>query len=149
MYGKERDRSMGTSIRAKLSDKNKYYIDKHRYYELKHFCRQYPHWKQVCRDIDESVMRTTSLIKVSSGTKNQEDRIAKCVLEKLIYLDWIGIVENAAYAADSELYSYILKGVTEELSYTYLKSRLGMPCSRDTYYDRYRRFFWYLNKARK
>lgn len=50
--------------------------------------------------------------------------------------------------ADEELYSYILKAVTEGLSYTYLKTALEMPCGRDAYYDRYRRFFWLLDKER-
>ena len=39
---------MATVLRSELSPKNKYYIDKHRYYELKHFCLQYPEWKQTC-----------------------------------------------------------------------------------------------------
>ncbi len=38
---------MATVLRSELSPKNKYYIDKHRYYELKHFCLQYPEWKQT------------------------------------------------------------------------------------------------------
>lgn len=33
---------MGTTLRAELSEKNPYWIEKHRYYELKHFCLQYP-----------------------------------------------------------------------------------------------------------
>ena len=33
---------MGTQIRPELSEKNLYWIDRHRYYELKHFCLQYP-----------------------------------------------------------------------------------------------------------
>ena len=32
---------MGTTLRAELSEKNPYWIEKHRYYELKHFCLQY------------------------------------------------------------------------------------------------------------
>lgn len=51
----------------------------------------------------------------------------------------------AAIETDPYLYSYILKGVTEEKPYTYLKTTLGMPCGKDMYYDRYRRFFWLLN----
>lgn len=38
---------MGTIIRPELSEKNKYWLEKHRYYELKHFCLQYPLWKQA------------------------------------------------------------------------------------------------------
>lgn len=29
---------MSTTIRPELSEKNQYWLDKHRYYELKHFC---------------------------------------------------------------------------------------------------------------
>lgn len=50
--------------------------------------------------------------------------------------------------ADQVLYNYILKAVTEELSYTYLKSKLKIPCGKDMYYDRYRRFFWLLSNSR-
>lgn len=139
---------MGTSIRAKLSPKNKYWIEKHRYYELKHFCLQYPIWKKAYEDMTENTMFTTSLIDVSSGTKTPSDIVARNVIDKTVYSNRIDLIEKAAYNADSELGYYILRGVTEELSYTYLKSRLGMPCCRDTYYDRYRRFFWILNKAR-
>lgn len=38
---------MGTTLRAELSEKNPYWIEKHRYYELKHFCLQYPIWKKM------------------------------------------------------------------------------------------------------
>jgi hypothetical protein len=58
------------------------------------------------------------------------------------------LVEQTALAADSELATYILKGVTEELSFNMLKSKLDIPCSKDTYYDRYRRFFWLLDEIR-
>lgn len=37
---------MATTIRPELSEKNPYWIEKHRYYELKHFCLQYPIWQK-------------------------------------------------------------------------------------------------------
>lgn len=33
---------MANDIRPEVSQKNPYWIGKHRYYELKHFCLQYP-----------------------------------------------------------------------------------------------------------
>ena len=42
---------MATLIRPEISRKNKYYIDKHRHYELKHFCLQYPSWKKAYADL--------------------------------------------------------------------------------------------------
>ena len=32
---------------VELSERNPYYISKHRYYELKHFCLQYPEWEEA------------------------------------------------------------------------------------------------------
>ncbi len=36
---------MGTDIRPEISRRSRYDISRHRYYELKHFCLQYPEWK--------------------------------------------------------------------------------------------------------
>ena len=62
--------------------------------------------------------------------------------------DRIEMVEKIAKEADDYLWQYILKAVTENLSYTHLKTRFDIPCGKDMYYDRYRKFFWLLNKAR-
>lgn len=43
---------MGTTIRPELSEKNPYWIEKHRYYELKHFCLQYPIWRKAYSVLD-------------------------------------------------------------------------------------------------
>lgn len=59
------------------------------------------------------------------------------------------MVKQAAIDADPDLYPYILKAVTEELSFTYLKTKPNIPCGKDMYYDRFRRFFWLLDKLRK
>ena len=76
------------------------------------------------------------------------DLTGKYATAKAEYSIKINMIEKAALEADDKLYSYILKAVTENLSYAYLKTRLDIPCSKDTYYDRYRRFFWLLNKYR-
>ena len=63
-------------------------------------------------------------------------------------IDKIQMVESCAYQADSELHEYLLRGVTEARTFENLKARLDIPCSRNTYYDRYRKFFWLLSAAR-
>lgn len=73
---------------------------------------------------------------------------SKAALIKTYYKARIKLIEETAADADDELYTYILRAVTEGLSYTYLKTKLNIPCSRNTYYDRYRRFFWLLSKSR-
>ena len=138
---------MATMIRPRISEKNKYWIDKHRHYELKHFCLQYPSWKRSYADLNQLSLSLSRL--EHTGSSNLPgDPTGTCAIKKAYYLERIELIEKVAMEADRELYDYILKGVTEELSYTYLKSRLEIPCGRDMYYDRYRRFFWLLSQAR-
>lgn len=139
---------MATVIRPVLSEKNKYWVEKHRYYELKHFCLQYPLWKKTYLALDGFGKRSSDLT-TFIHTNELSDPTSKCAMAKAFYSDRIAMVERVAVQADSDLADYILKAVTEELSYDYLKTRLNIPCSKDTYYDRYRKFFWILNKERQ
>ena len=139
---------MATLIRAEISEKNKYWIDKHRHYELKHFCLQYPDWKQAYAEFD-NIDIPLSMIDRMPTSNLPGDPTAKRAVMKAHYMDKIRLIEKAAMDADRYLYKYIIKAVTEGLSYTYLKSKLDIPCSRDMYYDRYRRFFWLLSNSRK
>lgn len=136
---------MGTVIRPDISQKNKYWIDKHRHYELKHFCLQYPEWKKTYNSSPNISSSTTNEV---SRSNIHSDPTFKEVMRKKRYLERIELIEQIAREADNNLHSYILKGVTEGLSYAHLKHRLDIPCSKDTYYDRYRRFFWLLDQTR-
>lgn len=139
---------MATKIRAEVSLKNKYHIDKHRHYELKHFCLQYPNWKKAYADFDNPSISLSSIERVPTSNI-PGDPTAKRALMKAHYAEKMKMIEKAAMEADQYLCDYILKAVTEDLSYTYLKTRLAIPCGRDMYYDRYRRFFWILSETRK
>lgn len=139
---------MATVIRPEISEKNKYYIDKHRYYELKHFCLQYNEWKKEYAKCNDSIIFTANLNHNPFGSNVPSDLTAKYAIQKAYYAKRIEMIEMAARDADDFLYPFILKAVTEGLSYPYLKTKLNIPCSRDTYYDRYRKFFWLLCQER-
>ena len=139
---------MATTVRAEVSLKNKYYIDKHRHYELKHFCLQYPMWKKAYEDFDNPNIPLSTIERIPTSNL-PGDPTAKRAIMKARYSEKMRLIERAAIEADRYLHEYILKAVTENLSYTYLKSKLEMPCGRDMYYDRYRRFFWILSESRK
>ena len=138
---------MSTVIRAKISVNNKYYIDKHRYYELKHFCLQYGEWKKAYSSCCEAII-FASRYDDTPMVSSPGDLTAKYAIKRAQYAERIKMIETAAKEADDFLYPYILKAVTEGLSYPYLKTRLNIPCGRDMYYDRYRKFFWLLSEAR-
>ena len=138
---------MATTIRAEVSQKNKYWIDKHRHYELKHFCLQYPAWKSAYAAFSDASISLSTIENVPTSNL-PGDPTAKRAIMKAYYAEKIELIEKIAKEADKYLYDYILKAVTENLSYTYLKAKLDIPCSRDMYYDRYRRFFWLLSETR-
>ena len=148
MYGEERSVNMGTRIRPEISENNKYWISKHRYYELKHFCLQYPLWKKAYAALDELTIKSPILDELMRSSNEPGDPTAKWGIARAHYSSRIEMIKRVAMATDEDLYIYILKAVTEELSFTYLKTKLGMPCGKDMYYDRYRKFFWLLSKER-
>ena len=138
---------MATVIRAEISEKNKYWVDKHRHYELKHFCLQYPTWKRAYAVLNEPSMPSSSMDMVRTSNL-PGDPTARRAMSKAYYAEKIELIERTAKEADRYLYDYIIRAVTEGLSYTYLKTKLEIPCGRDMYYDRYRRFFWLLDNFR-
>jgi hypothetical protein len=139
---------MGTIIRPELSEKNKYWIEKHRYYELKHFCLQYPIWKKAYAALDGLSKRPADLA-MFSKTNVHGDPTARCIEARSFYFERMCMIEQTAMETDADLSRYILKAVTEGISYDHLKARLDIPCGKDVYYELYRRFFWILNKERK
>lgn len=138
---------MATVIRAEISKDNKYWIDKHRHYELKHFCLQYPEWKREYEAYSNIGPNLSKFEQLYSGSM-KSDPTANWAIKRAYYSERIALIEKAAMETDMFLGDYILKAVTEGLSYTYMKTILQIPCSRDLYYEYYRRFFWLLNRLR-
>ncbi len=138
---------MGTTIRPEISKKNPYWIERHRYYELKYFCLQYPIWRKVYASLDGLSRRPENTM-IFSKNEKIGNPTAKCAEEREFYCNRMKTVEQTVIVTDTELSNYILKGVTEGWSYDILKARLNIPCCKDVYYNLYRRFFWLLDKAR-
>lgn len=139
---------MSTSIRPELSPKNCYWIEKHRYYELKHFCLQYPTWR---RKYNSLISYPSSWPQPIPPTKTNviSDPVTKHIDERLFYANRMDMLERVAKETDKELACYILKAITEGISYDHLRARSDIPCCKDTYYELYRRFFWLLSEERQ
>lgn len=112
---------MGTTIRPELSERNPYWIEKHRYYELKHFCLQYPIWKKAYLAIDGLTKRPADLV-LFSGQKELGDPTAKCAEAKIFYSNRMDLVKLVAEETDAVLGTYILQAVTNGISYDCLKA---------------------------
>lgn len=106
---------MGTKIRNEISKKKEYWIPKHRHLELVHFCLQYPDWKEKLRTIDGYSRKSSSIVSIPEKDGSVAKPIERIIDERLYFKDRIEMVELAAKEAGTELYDYLLKGVTENV----------------------------------
>ena len=139
-----------TTTRPELSEKSKWWISKHRYYELRHFCLQYPEWVSMQDDIDglpsSSLERHEHIGRGCPGDPTPVYAEAREHLSRKI-----NMVNQAAFEASNHQFWYaiLIEAVTIGASYDILEAQKGiMPVSRNEWYDVYRKFFWYLDKLR-
>ena len=71
---------MATVLRSELSSKNKYYIDKHRYYELKHFCLQYPEWKRAYAYLDDITIPLSMIYHIPSDNSPRDITVKRAMV---------------------------------------------------------------------
>lgn len=138
---------MSTETRPELSKRNKHWIEKHRYYELKHFCLQYPIWAKALVGLNSLSARAdySEVFVRSGGTGDPTHKMAEA---REFYVERIEMVERAAVIVDPVLSDFIITAVTENRSYNYLNTVLNIPCCKEVYYKAYREFFWNLNQLR-
>lgn len=139
---------MSTTIKPEVSKKNPYHISKYRMLELRNFCLQYIDWKATLRALDGYPCKSKYLVVPSREDQTQESLVERAVITRQELEYRVNVVETAAKAADPELEYWILKGVTIPESFDILLLKHKIPCSRDTYYKRYRKFFCILDKLR-
>lgn len=137
---------MSTVIRPEVSKKNEYYIDRHRFYELKHYCMQYKSWK---KDLDAINLYPTRALDRIAYRSDTSDPVLKLVEAREYYAKRIYILEEVARQADPIIGPCVLEGIVTNTSYEKLRARIDIPCCKDIYYTIYRRFFWLLDKVRK
>ena len=137
---------MSTKIRPVISKKRTYYISKHRYYELKHFCLQYNEFRNLVFSQGRNLTKSLEY----HGHKQVEfsDPTGEDVCRTEEARKNIKIIEDSAALTDEFLKDYILESVTQEHSYTYLKLIENIPCSRDHFYICYHKFFWILSQLK-
>jgi hypothetical protein len=129
----------------KLDD---YGISNKRYKELCGFCEQYREWKdelEFKKDIMKSKVITDMPIPPSRVSNPQEElAIRRTELQAKCEL-----IEQTAIQADTGMYQYIIKSVTEEVPCWYLEEIMGMPYCRKDFYAARRYFYFLLDKNKR
>ncbi|MCI1958322.1 MAG: hypothetical protein LKJ25_01700 [Clostridia bacterium] len=115
-------------IRKRDINLSQYNISLYAYRELEYFCLQYSEKKRAFN-------RLYCLKKHNENLKGLKNKKKIKMLESDI-----NMIETAAKNADSQLYSYILKNVTDGISYEYM----DVPCGRRRFYELRRLFFFNL-----
>lgn len=139
-----------SKMKNEVSTRNPYHISKHKMLELKHFCLQYPEWKKEYNRMNQLYLsRNSNLDKISTAkTNDYVDTTAELAMRKTECEEKMKLIERTAKLTDQELSNYIMVSVTEGVSFDTLNARERIPCCRDTFYDRWRKFFWLLSKER-
>lgn len=99
--------------------KSEYELSKHRFYELKHFCLQYPEWKKLYLAAD--------------GWAGKGDTTSRDGIKRGDLKTYIELVESCVRSTDADILAF----VTEE----------GRSLPVELRYA-YRRFFWELSRKR-
>ena len=137
---------MTTILTPEISKRKPYYISKHRYYELKHFCLQYPEWEK--KVMESSIYRGSSIVNAIGGQVEFKDPVHDYAGFIDIFKKQMEIIETCAVTADPYISNYILSAVCYGKTFEELRNLHGMPCGRGYFYKAYRKFFWYLDKLR-
>ena len=133
------------SVRSDFSPKSKYYLPKHRFLELYHYCLQYKDWKAALRSLDG--MRGMNYDFVQSRGSGYNDPVFYLALKRLDLEKKIQGVEETALDTDEDIARFILSGVTDEnATFDNLSLLHDLPYSRNTYYDRRRKFYSLLDQ---
>ena len=127
-----------------ISEK-KYNISKHRFRELYYFCLQYQEW------LDELKYKTDDVSSVGitnmPTSHNTNSNVERLALRRAQLEEKCKILEQTAIETDETLYQYIIKAVTNEgVSYNYLKMVMNIPCCKNVWYDRRRKFYYLLSE---
>ena len=122
-------------VREVLSTKNIYYIPKNRRLELKYMCLQYPEWKSYLSYVGKR------------GTSDEfSDPTGEEATKRVLFEKLVNVVEKSSRISGGDIYEYLLKAVTEDISYPTLYSLYGIPCGRDYFYERYHKFWFVLSQ---
>lgn len=120
-------------------------ISGHEYYMAMHFAYQYHEWQKELSGLTD----TSKAIQYSDMPKGNinPDPTGDLVERRERLVRNIDIVEQCARDADSDLYEWLMLGVTNDgITYESLRMLKGIPCGRKMYYDRRRKFYYLLSR---
>lgn len=99
--------------------KTEFALSKHRYYELKHFCLQYPEWKRIYKEAD--------------GWSGKGDTTSRDGIKRADIIKFVDLIDSCVYDTNPNLHEFVTA------------SGSSLPVELMYYY---RKFFWELSRKR-
>ena len=131
--------------RVRPINEKKYEISKHRFWELYHYCMQYNEWKDELKYKNDTV-KSIGITDMPLN-RNTSDATAKLAERRVELQRKCELIEQTAIEADPDICQYIIKSVTNDyVSYKYLKQVMNIPCGKDMFYDRRRKFYYLMSR---
>ena len=143
--GRQRDKEANV---RKNTYTGKYNLTKNEFLSAYYYAMRYHEWK----DKYDSLADNLGAIGYDGLPKgntlgNPTEKIGSMMVDIKAKVDKI---EQTVMETDKSLYQYILKAVTNEgITYNYLQTVMNIPCSRGTFYDRRRKFYYLLSQKIK
>lgn len=125
---------------------DEYSIGKYAYRELHNFCLQYPYKKQRLADLRSPYHspQITGLPHGNDAGQPTEDNAERAA----ILSHDCEIIEQAAIQANAEDYQNIIRAVTQDMPWYYLRSVFGLKMN-EKYFNLERHQFYYLLAKKK
>lgn len=127
-----------------LSEKNEFYLPKEEFLTVLHFAQQYPNWERELRtepDTSKAITYDEERVQTSGGY----DACSETAMRRYALAKKKQLVEDTVREVAPEIYEYLLLGVAYGWTFWQLQAK-GMPCEKDTYYNRRRKFYHLLAK---
>ena len=122
----------------------KWGITKHAFYQAYHFALRYNEFKDILKYKTDTV-GSQEMEGMPRGNENSDATQSLAIVRQQM-AENCELIEQTALEADADIYQYILKAVTEGATFKYLKTVMDMPCEKDMFYDRRRKFYYLLSK---
>ena len=126
--------------------KSKWWLPKQRMLTVYHYCLQYPEWEDTYRALGGgSGIRGVTYDGMPHGTGVGNPTEAAALRTAEVSMKMQKLRDTVQEVAP-DIYLWLLKGVTEGVSYEYLKSVMGIPCGHNYYWEKRRQFYWTMSQ---
>lgn len=132
--------------RVRAGYKGKYKLDKHEFYMAYHYALLYQEWLaeyNALADLSTGLRYDIDTVQTSGGVDTTEAN----GMRRAELKGKMEVIEKTVKAVDESLYEWLILGVTcEGMTFDYLNTVKKMPCCKNVYYSKRRRFYYVLAK---